>query len=199
MAIGCLAFAGCTQQMAQQPKYRWPDMSSDFFADGRASRPMEPDTVARGQLRDDLVRYTGLTGPVTVDAPAYATEFPYPVTTAMLRHGRERFNVYCSVCHGLSGYGDGKIVKRGYLKPPSYHDSRLREMPVGRIFEVITKGYGGMPDYAEQVPTDDRWAIVAYIRALQYSQNVPAGELSDDERAKIRDADSRTPEGNRGH
>jgi mono/diheme cytochrome c family protein len=188
-AAGCLLLLGCQQKMAQQPKYHWPDMPSDFFPDGRASRPIEPDTVARGQLRDDVLRFTGQTGPGQADAPAYATEFPYPVTLAMMERGRERYNIYCAVCHGRTGYGDGKVVQRGYLKPPSYHDQRLRDMPVGRYFEVITRGYGGMPDYAEQVPADDRWAIIAYIRALQFSQHVPASELTDTDRAKLREAE----------
>jgi mono/diheme cytochrome c family protein len=198
----CVFLTGCTQKMAQQPKYHWPDMPSDFFPDGRATRPIEPDTVARGQLREDALRFTGQTAPGKPDAPAYATEFPYPVTPAMLSRGRERFNIYCAVCHGRTGYGDGQVVQRGYLKPPSYHDQRLRDMPVGRFYEVITRGFGGMPDYAEQIPTDDRWAIIAYIRALQLSQNVPAGELPEAERSKLREADEKKQpgaEGDRGH
>ena len=185
--------------MARQPKYQWPDMPSDFFADGHANRPIEADTVARGQLRDDSVRFTGRTGAGRPDAPDYATEFPYPVDEAMLNRGQERFNIYCAACHGRAGYADGKIVARGYLKPPSYHEKRLLDMPVGRMFEVISRGYGGMPDYSEQVAVDDRWAIVSYIRALQYSQSVPAADLTDSDRAKIRDAESNAKtEGNRG-
>jgi mono/diheme cytochrome c family protein len=198
---GCaLTAAGCTQKMANQPKYNWPDMPSDFFPDGRASRPIEPDTVARGQLRDDELRFTGLKGPGKPDAPDYATEFPYPVTPAMLGRGRERFNIFCAVCHGRTGYGDGKVVQRGYLKPPSFHDQRLREMLVGRFFVVISHGYGGMPDYAEQIPADDRWAIVAYVRALQLSQNVPQADLTDAEKTKLRDSgEPKGAEGKGGH
>jgi mono/diheme cytochrome c family protein len=184
--------------MARQPAYHWPDQPSDFFPDGRATRPIEADTVVRGQLRDDAGRFTGQDGPGQADAPAYVTEFPDPVTEAMLHHGRERFNIFCAVCHGRTGYGDGKVVQRGYAKPPSYHDSRLLKMPVGRYFEVITHGYGAMPDYAGQIPTDDRWAIIAYVRALQLSQNVPAGELTEEDKVKVREAEEgrrKTPDG----
>lgn len=188
--VSLVCLFGCYRQdMARQPKYRWPDEPSAFFADGRIDRPVEPGTVARGQLDEDDVRITGLTGPGRPDAPDYATEFPYPVDEAMLQRGRERFNIYCGVCHGRTGYGDGKVVQRGYLKPPSYHEPRLRQMPVGRIFQVITRGYGGMPDYGDQIPVDDRWAIVAYVRVLQYSQNVPAGDLSDRDRKRLGEGD----------
>jgi mono/diheme cytochrome c family protein len=187
--------------MARQPKYHWPDMPSGFFPDGHANRPIEPDTVARGQLRDDALRFTGQTGPGKADAPDYATEFPYPVDARMLKRGQERFNIYCAVCHGRTGYGDGQVVQRGYAKPPNYHDKRLREMPVGRFFQVITRGYGAMPDYAEQIPVDDRWAIIAYVRVLQYSQDVPAAELTDADRDELRKASEAKakPEGDRGH
>jgi len=184
-AVCCLLVGCYRQDMARQPKFRWPDMPTDFFPDGHVNRPIEPGTVARGQLVDDGVRFTGLTGPGRPDAPDYATEFPYSIDEATLKRGRERFNIYCSVCHGRSGNADGKVVERGYLKPPSYHEKRLRDMPVGRMFEVITRGYGGMPEYADQVPVDDRWAIVAYIRVLQYSQNMPAADLSEKDRKEL--------------
>ena len=207
LPAACCLLLGCQQQMARQPAYHWPDQPSDFFPDGRTTRPIDPDTVARGQLRDDAGRFTGQDGPGRGDIPAYVTEFPYPVTEAVLHHGRERFNIYCAVCHGRTGDGDGKVVQRGYLKPPSYHTvpsyenglSRgfarwgqkvpLREVPVGYIFEVITRGYGAMPDYVEQIPTDDRWAIIAYVRALQLSQNVPAGELTEEDKVRMREAE----------
>src|SRR5262249_12018740 len=127
----------------------------------------------------------------------YASEFPYVVDRPMLEHGRERFNIYCAVCHGRGGDADGMIVRRGYLKPPSYHtdDARgyhpggrkvpLRDVPVGYFFAVMSRGYGGMPDYAEQVSVDDRWAIAAYIRVLQYSRRVPAADLTDADREKL--------------
>jgi mono/diheme cytochrome c family protein len=204
-AVWVSALIGCQQQMARQPAYHWPDQPSDFFPDGRATRPIDPETVARGQLRDDAGRFTGQDGPGKADAPNYVTEFPYPVTEAMLHHGRERFNIFCAVCHGRTGEGDGKVVQRGYARPPSYHDPRLRAMPVGRFFEVITRGHGAMPDHAEQIPTDDRWAIIAYVRALQLSQNVPASELTEEEKVKLREAEERrkksdpTAEGRNGH
>jgi mono/diheme cytochrome c family protein len=196
LLLCCLLPAACCllgcyrQDMARQPKYRWPDEPAEFFADGHVDRPIEPGTVARGHLQEDEARNTGVTGP----GPAYATDFPFTIDEAALHRGRERFNIYCSVCHGRTGFGDGKVVQRGYLKPPSYHDQRLRDMPVGRMFEVVTKGYGGMPDYATQIPVNDRWAIVAYVRVLQYSQQVPAGNLSDVDRKKMQTA----PEGKRG-
>ena len=189
--------------MARQAKYQWPDQPSDFFPDGTVTRPIEPDTVARGQLRDDEARFTGQQGEGKPDAPSYVTEFPVPVTAEVMRRGRERFNIYCAVCHGRTGDGDGKVVQRGYLKPPSYHTdpsyenglSRgfarlgkkvpLREVPVGYVYEVITRGYGAMPDYAEQIPADDRWAIIAYVRALQYRGEAKADDLPKDVRTRL--------------
>jgi hypothetical protein len=195
--VACCLLGCYRQDMARQPKYHWPDMPSGFYPDGHSNRPIEPGTVARGELRDDGLRFTGQTGPGRADAPDYATKFPSTVTEPMLFRGRERFNVYCAVCHGRTGHGDGMIWRRGYAKPPSYHDERLRSMPVGRMFEVITRGYGAMPDHAEQIPVDDRWAIVAYIRALQYSQNVPAGDLTDADRAML-DAGGRSKNATEG-
>jgi mono/diheme cytochrome c family protein len=195
--VCCLLLSGCEQKMARQPKYRWPDQPSAFFPDGRVSRPIEPDTVARGQLRDDVARFTGQSGPGGPEGAAYVTEIPVPLTMATLKRGQERYNIYCAVCHGRDGYGDGKIVQRGYLKPPSYHDPRLRDMPVGRIYEVVTVGFGAMPSYDEQIPTDDRWYIIAYVRALQLSQNVPAGELTPEERAAVEEAARRRAEAER--
>jgi mono/diheme cytochrome c family protein len=186
--------------MARQPSYHWPDQPSDFFPDGHTNRPLEPGSVARGQLRDNTALFTGQTGDESdpTKEPNYVTEFPFPVDKPMLRRGRERFNIYCAVCHGRAGYGDGKVVQRGYLKPPSYHtdlsrgytrwkkDVSLRDVPVGYIFDVITKGYGAMPEYAEMIPPSDRWAIVAYVRALQLSQNVPADKLTEEDREKLK-------------
>lgn len=200
ISLGCCILLGCYRQdMARQPKYHWPDMPSDFFADGHANRPAAPGTVARGQLRDDADRFTGLTGPGRADAPDYATAFPEAVDLPTLQHGRERYNIFCSVCHGRSGHGDGIIWRRGYAKPANFHDERLRTMPVGQMFEVITRGYGAMPDYAE-IAVHDRWAIVAYIRVLQYSQNVPAADLSAEDRSRLEEPASpaKRTEGDRG-
>jgi len=201
LAAYCLLPAACYRQdMARQPSYHWPDQPSGFFPDGHANRPIERGTVARGHLSDDGPQSTGQSGdPADPTAePKYVTEFPYPVDEPMLRRGRERFNIYCSVCHGRGGDGDGKVVLRGYLKPPSFHtdfsrgyarwkkDVSLRDVPVGYIFEVMTRGYGAMPQYAEMIPPDDRWAIIAYVRTLQFSRNVPADKLTDEDRERLR-------------
>ncbi len=204
----CLLLTGCEQEMARQPRYD-PLEKSDFFADGRSARPLEPDTVARGQLRADREFYTGRHGSkaerelisALVDAAlagdlsavlagvgtysVYVDEFPIPITRPVLERGRERFGIFCAVCHGSLGDGKGKVVERGYVKPPSYHIDRLRKAPVGYYFEVITNGYGAMPDHASQVPPRDRWAIIAYIRALQFSQHVPVNELTAEERSLL--------------
>jgi mono/diheme cytochrome c family protein len=112
------------------------------------------------------------------------SEFPFPVTKEVLDRGQERYQIYCAMCHGLTGYGDGMIVRRGFRRPPSYHDDRLRNEPVGHFFDVITNGWGAMPDYAAQIPPEDRWAIIAYLRALQLSQQVPASQVSPEMRSR---------------
>jgi mono/diheme cytochrome c family protein len=111
-------------------------------------------------------------------------EFPFPITKQVLDRGQERYQIYCAMCHGLTGYGDGMIVRRGFRRPPSYHDERLRNEPVGHFFDVVTNGFGAMPDYAAQIPPEDRWAIIAYIRALQLSQQAPASQVSPEMRAR---------------
>jgi mono/diheme cytochrome c family protein len=208
-----LALPACQQKMAVQPSYR-PDQPSDFFRDGRADRPLPEGTVARGRLRADAHEFSGrrephqrdwaadaavigiaarqpLTALALADAARYAgnvTEFPFPVTREVLEHGRNRYSIYCAVCHDPLGTGKGKIVERGYTRPPSYHEPRLRAAPVGHFFEVITLGYGSMPSYREQIPPRDRWAIVAYVRALQLSQRFPERELSDEMRREWQEA-----------
>jgi mono/diheme cytochrome c family protein len=164
---------GCQPGLTRQPKVPKPDSASTFFADGRASRPAEPGTVARGRLDLDAERTTGKLN------DQYVTSIPVPVDAALLERGRERFNIYCSQCHDRTGSGNGKVVSRGYIRPPDFHadDSRglklrgqivkLTEVPPGYIFEVITNGYGAMPDHANLVDVNDRWAVIAYIRALQ--------------------------------
>jgi hypothetical protein len=163
--------------MQDQPKYK-PLKSSTLFEDGRDSRPLVADTVARGHLDDDALLYTGKS------ATGFATEFPFPVTRDVLARGQERFNIYCAPCHDRTGGGSGMIVQRGYRRPPSFHIDRLRSAPAGYFFDVITHGFGVMPDYASQVPVTDRWAIVSYVRVLQLSQHatladVPAAEQSE--------------------
>lgn len=165
--------AGCRLDMHEQPKFL-PLRENDFYADKRASRPMIPGTVARGQLHADTYFYTGKTGGKEGDL------MPFPVTADVLDRGRERFNIYCTPCHSQLGDGNGMIVQRGFKRPPSYHIDRLRKVPIGHFFDVMTNGYGAMSSYAEQVSAADRWAIAAYIRVLQFSQNasrndVPAG------------------------
>jgi len=173
-AVVLLCAAGCRQDMHDQPKYK-PYRRSPFFADGREVRPLVADTVARGHLEDDVLLYTGKTG----DRPADV--FPFPVTADVLQRGQERYNIYCSPCHDRTGNGGGMIVLRGYRRPPAFHIDRLRQQPVGYFFDVITHGFGVMPNYAQQIPARDRWAITAYVRALQLSQHaglmdVPAAE-----------------------
>jgi len=178
------AAAGCRQDMHDQPKYK-AQAKSDFFIDHRAGRPLVDGTVARGFLRADTLLYTG-----KVDGkPAEA--FPFAVTTEVMARGQERYNIFCSPCHSRTGEGDGLVVRRGYRRPPSFHDERLRAVAAGYFFDVITNGFGAMPDYAGQIPVEDRWAIVAYVRALQRSHqntlaNVPAAE-----RARLEAAGSR--------
>jgi mono/diheme cytochrome c family protein len=205
----CLVLtAGCQQDMARQPKYK-PLQESDQFADQRASRPLEPGTVARGFLRADAYLYSGtertnvspswisaLVGAnnpwnaaaLTAPNPKLVDEFPFRITGEVLERGQERFNIYCAVCHDRVGTGNGRIVQRGYVKPPSYHIERLRKAPVGHFFEVITHGHGGMPDYGTQIPPRDRWAIIAYVRALQESQNSRIEDVPADERKRLEEA-----------
>ena len=183
LAAGLLA-AGCRQDMHDQPKVK-PYAKSDFFADRRSARPPVDGTIARGQLRQDAVLYTGRAAGKPVEA------FPFPVSAEVMARGRERFDIFCSPCHGRTGAGDGMIVRRGYRKPPTFHQDRLRQAAPGYTFDVITNGFGAMPDYAQQIPVRDRWAIVAYIKALQRSQNAAAGTLPAEARAALDTADKR--------
>lgn len=156
--------------MQNQPYYR-PLRESNFFADKRSARPLIEGTVARGELRADTYFYTGKVGSNDGDF------MPFPVTADVLARGQQRYNIYCSPCHSELGDGNGMIVQRGYKRPPSYHSDRLRKAPIGYFFDVMTNGFGAMPDYAEQVPPKDRWAIAAYIRALQLSQGASRADL----------------------
>ena len=187
-----LLVTGCRMDMQDQPKL-------EAYEKGAIHQPVE-GTVARGQLKDDRQLYTGkkdgalATGAAqnqnalqpgannaaTSSAAMYpdAVEtFPFPITEEIVRRGQERYQIFCAMCHGPTGYGDGMIVRRGFRRPPSYHTDQLRQAPVGHYFDVITKGWGSMPAYAAQIPVPDRWAITAYIRALQLSQN-PQGTQS---------------------
>jgi mono/diheme cytochrome c family protein len=169
---------GCRQDMHDQPRYK-PLAASDFFGDGRSARPRVAGTVARGHLKEDGPLTTGKLNGVLV------TKLPLPVTTEMLQRGRVRFETFCSPCHGRTGRGDGMIVKRGFKQPSSYHIDRLREAPVGYLFDVMTNGFGAMSDYAAQVSVEDRWAVVAYVRTLQLSQHVALADLPEDVRARL--------------
>ncbi len=184
--IALLATGACRQDMHNQPKYK-PLAESTFFGDGRASRPVIADTVSRGHLRIDDARFTGKTNGLEVAA------FPFPMTRADVARGQERFNVYCSPCHGRLGDGQGMIVRRGFRQPPSYHIDRLRNAPVGHFFDVVTNGFGAMPSYASRVPVDDRWRIISYVRALQYSQNAPLSDVPAESRGELDKAPDQQP------
>jgi mono/diheme cytochrome c family protein len=189
-----LLSAGCSEQdMVIQPKLK-PLQPSVFFADGLSSRPVVPGTIARGQLQDKpafdtgdvngkLVTFIPLKGfdPAETLDPAEARE----ARRRALERGRERFNIFCAPCHSRAGDGNGMIVQRGFTRPPSFHQPRLREVAPGHFFHVITNGYGAMYSYASRIPTADRWAIAAYIRALQLSQNAELADLSTEERSKL--------------
>ena len=190
LVLTCLSiFTSCRMDMQDQPKYK-------AYSKGSIRKPVQ-GTVPRGYLREDKHLYTGKKEqsgassvlvappliqlspgqPAVAGAPATSTfpdmvdTFPFPITDKILERGEERFNAFCSMCHGPVGYGDGMIVKRGFRTPPSYHTDRLREAPVGHFFDVITNGWGAMSPHASMIPVTDRWAIIAYIRALQLSQN----------------------------
>jgi len=178
-ATALLLLAGCRADMQNQP-YKRPLAESDFYADRRSARPLVEGTVARSDLRADTYLYTGKIG---TDDGDY---MPFPVTAEVMKRGQQRFNIYCSPCHGETGDGQGMIVQRGLKRPPSYHNDRLRKAPIGYFFDVMTNGFGAMLDYSQQVPPRDRWAIAAYIRALQLSQgatraDVPGGQQIADE------------------
>ncbi len=185
-----MSACGVRFDMQDQPRYK-AYKKSDFFADGRGSRDQVVGTVARGQLRDNKAFYTGKIDNPNLSAPVQSTtdatgntlvtsfpndidEFPMPVTKELVERGRERYNIHCIVCHGPVGNGDGMVVRRGFPKPPTYHDDRLRNAPVGHFFDVMTNGWGRMSSYAYQIQPADRWAIVAYIRTLQVSKSPEA-------------------------
>ncbi len=191
LTVHCLLFTvSCRQDMQDQPRMK-PFRSTTFFPDGMSSRPPVPGTVARGHLRADTEFFTGkksgtqagTSQPAGQQAVATAAnapqgiaaypddveEFPLPITHDVVKRGKERYDIFCSACHGLTGNGDGMIVRRGFRRAASFHSDNLRQAPVGHYFDAITNGWGAMPPYAAQIPTHDRWAIVAYIRALQLS------------------------------
>lgn len=203
-----LSLTACIQKMENQPYYR-PLRASEFFTDGRSARPLVKGTVARGHLHLDRHLYSGkkkgtnhwlqtasLLG--TIPTNPYASlaayrnnnpevdDFPFAINLDVLQRGKERYEIYCSMCHGYSGHGNGMIYQRGYAKPPSYHTERLRQEPVGHYFDIITNGYGAMPEYSYLVKAEDRWAIIAYIRALQLSQHASLQDVPEKQRDKLR-------------
>jgi mono/diheme cytochrome c family protein len=179
-ALGAvLTLVGCRSDMHDQPRLK-PLRRSDFYADGRGSRPLEPGTVARGQLREDAYFYSGMVGK---NQPG--NSMPFSVTADVLSRGQERFNIYCSPCHSRVGDGNGMIVQRGYRHPPSFHTDEARNYPLGHFFDVMTNGFGAMPDYAQQVSPHDRWAIAAYIRVLQYSQHATVNDVPAEMRGSL--------------
>jgi mono/diheme cytochrome c family protein len=176
-----LVVTGCRQQMAETGREKPLDQSL-VFEDRRLARPLVQGTVARGQLKADAAFTTGKVGDKLVE------QLPVPLSKDLLTRGRERYEIFCTPCHGRVGTGEGAVTQRGLRPPPSYHIQRLQEAPIGHFFDVMTNGFGVMPDYAAQVPVPDRWAIAAYIRALQLSQHAPVGALAPDDRAKVEQA-----------
>jgi mono/diheme cytochrome c family protein len=177
-AAACLALAGCHVDMWNQEKPK-PYQEDEFFANHAASRPLVEHTVARGELRTDEAFYTGMVH-VSGTQVKYVEKFPFPITKEVLQRGQERFSIYCVPCHGELGNGKGFIAQRGFAlrrQPGNYHTDRLRKMPIGHFFDVITNGYGAMYSYASRVEPEDRWKIVAYIRVLQLSQDAPAADV----------------------
>ncbi len=168
---GALVVTGCRQDMHNQPKFI-PQRGTSFYADGRSVRPQVADTVARNQGGEASYFYTGIQNGKEGDG------LPIPLTEATMERGQERYNIYCTPCHSRVGNGDGMIVQRGYRPAGNFHTDRLRNAPLGHFFSVITNGYGAMPDYAAQLTPQDRWAVAAYIRALQLSQNAQRGDVA---------------------
>lgn len=181
--LAMLVAAGCRLDMHIQPKYL-PEKPTAFFSDGRSERPEVPGTVARGHVHIDKLMYEG-----TINGKT-ANVFPFPITDKDLQRGQQRYNIYCSPCHGYDGSGRGIIVLRGFQQPPSYHTDRLRKAPVGHFFDVITNGFGNMYSYASRVSPDDRWRIAAYIRVLQLSEHAPVADVPPNERASLEEQSS---------
>ena len=228
LAAYCLLASGCRMDMQDQPKYKYFRAGDKkFFPDGSSSRLPVEGTVARQKGKPEEYRdredyfYTGkaagaqaqavratlpsgatpgATGAAATTATGEPDQFPFPIDRAVLERGRQRFEIYCIVCHGKTGEGDGMIVRRGFQKPPSYYDDRLQEghTPASHFFDVITNGWGAMPDYSAQVSPEDRWKIIAYLRALQLSRRLKLEELSPDDQNKVKTAAQQPPAGEHG-
>jgi len=178
LLVAALGAAGCRQDMHNTPVAQ-PLRESLFVKNVSASRVPVEGTIARGTLQDDAVFFTGK------EAGAVANALPFALTAEVLDRGEQRFNIYCTPCHGLSGQGDGMVVRRGYRQPPSFHVDRLQAAPLGHFYDVMTNGFGAMPDYRAQIAPRDRWAIAAYVRALQLSQHAAATDIPAEERQKL--------------
>ena len=178
VAVALLVVAGCRQDMHNQPKYK-PLRASSFFPDGSSARQLVDGTVARGTLQEDVAFFTGKVG------TALVKEMPFPVTKEVLDRGQQRYEIFCRPCHDSSGSGNGMVVQRGYRQPPSMHIDRLRNVENGHFFDVMTNGFGAMPDYKVQITARDRWNIVAYIRALQLSQHAAAADVRGGDPTKV--------------
>ncbi len=179
IALGLTSLTACDMQdMYQEPKYQ-PLQSSESFNDGRSARPLEPDTVAQGQLRTNTLFYGGKSGGKD------ATALPMPLTVELLKRGEERYDIYCAPCHDRVGNGNGMIVQRGFRPPASFHIQRLRDAPIGHFYDVMSNGFGTMADFSSQITPEDRWAIAAYIRALQLSQHATLAEVPMEQRQKL--------------
>jgi mono/diheme cytochrome c family protein len=171
-------FSACAQQMGEQPHIR-PLEASSAFPNQQSARPLVAGTVPTGYTRtnrrlEPLIRFD-----------PNADTLPFALSSEVLKRGRERYNIYCSACHGLTGEGNGIVVQRGFSRPPSYFDSRLRQVPLGHFYDVIKNGYGAMASYAVQVEPQDRWAIAAYIRTLQASRSVPVAEVPQEKQTQL--------------
>ncbi|MGC8741691.1 MAG: c-type cytochrome [Candidatus Sumerlaeaceae bacterium] len=177
MLVMLVTLTACDQRMRYQPKIK-PLQESEVFADGRGVKPLPEGTVARGFLRDDVMLFTGMDGTTLTQV------LPVKLDRALLERGKDRFNIYCAPCHGRLGNGDGMIVRRGMVRPPSFHEDRLVSAPIGHFFDVMTNGFGRMFSY-NHIPVADRWAIAAYIRVLQRSQRASLAEVPDSEREKL--------------
>jgi mono/diheme cytochrome c family protein len=164
------AVSGCRQDMHDAPRYD-PLEESPVFANGASAQPLIEGTVARGHLDEDTLLETGKVDGQFVDL------FPFAITAADMDRGEQRYNIYCSPCHGRRGEGDGMVVQRGYRQAASYHTDRLRAMAAGELYDRIANGFGAMPDYRAQIPADDRWRIVAYVRALQLSHHATTADV----------------------
>ncbi len=186
------ALAGCRKTEMHEQEKRDPMEQSSLFADGNASRPLVAGTVARGHARTDLLMYQG----IGADGKA-ATEFPWELSADDLKRGKERYDIYCYVCHGNTGYGDGMVVRRGFVKPQSFHSPRLKESAPGYYFQVMTNGMGAMYSYAERITPEDRWRIAAYIRTLQLSQSQSFAALTAEEKEQVENP-NKHPDGPKG-